>query len=222
MNYHHFTILFAMIFAAYALRIGILFLDYEQKTDYYTQLGNRLYIASGAAADVLMEQGKVAVDNGVAFDTFMDIMYASLGIIDNPAQRQAFMDAVMLFAVFDGEKVCVRLAKGDWEKEDWSEFIKEEKVNQPGIIVAIQGYPNYIFVKGNQSEIYYLTEKEWYQVYHREKCEILPSAEVEEMLHTCVSVKDCVKAGAYACERCIRNGVHAPSKIYLDKEPAMP
>ena len=101
---------------------------------------------------------------------------------------------------------------------DESELLRS--IEQPGMIVVFQGYPirstmetyNRVVVAGAQiyrDEVYYLEEKGWYKVYHSSSCEDVksnPNVDTSTIYYT---VEDCVKEGAYGCEKCTE-GVQVP------------
>lgn len=101
---------------------------------------------------------------------------------------------------------------------DESELVRS--IEQPGMLVIFQGYPirgtketyNRVAFAGARiykDKIYYLEEKGWYKVYHSstcEECQKNPNVDLSTIYYT---VEDCVKEGAYGCEKCTE-GVHVP------------
>lgn len=97
-------------------------------------------------------------------------------------------------------------------------------IDDPCMIVLFQGYPygsgvdntyNRFVIAGariKKSEVYYLEQKGWYFVYHKDGCMELEKEDgilfLDEPYYT---IEDCVKKGAYACPYCVENGVHAPN-----------
>lgn len=101
------------------------------------------------------------------------------------------------------------------KQEEWAEYI--EDVN---IVVVFQGYPygpdrNYTYNKIASSGAniikkfkYYVEEKSWYLLAHRQGCEKLKNNDMV-LEETFDSIEECVRLGAYCCE-CIENGARVP------------
>lgn len=102
-------------------------------------------------------------------------------------------------------------------KEDWNMYLETNSM-----FVVFQGYPygteagetyNKILSAGakiSKKNTYYLEQKDWYLVYHKDTCEELDKNEVLFMEEPFYEVKDCVRAGAYACPICSPEGALAP------------
>ena len=101
---------------------------------------------------------------------------------------------------------------------DESELLRS--IEQPGMIVVFQGYPihstketyNRVAIAGAQiyrDEIYYLEEKGWYKVYHVSTCTEVKTNPNIDQTTVYYTVEDCVKQGAYGCEKCT-DGVNVP------------
>lgn len=101
------------------------------------------------------------------------------------------------------------------KRDEWADYIKD--VN---ILVVFQGYPygpgrDYTFNKiasvgANliKKHRYYVEEKSWYNLAHREGCERIRNNEMI-LNETFDTIEECAKLGAYCCE-CIEYGARAP------------
>jgi len=105
MRYHHFTILFVIIFAVFSLRMSIAVSGYEKSADAYAKVERSFYAAADAAGEALCRYGKseIITDKGAAYDSFIYSMYASLGITDDPAKREEFLNYMPMFSVLANE-----------------------------------------------------------------------------------------------------------------------
>ncbi len=346
MHYHHYSILFVIVFMVFAMRMQVAVSRYEQTAENYTQIERSFYAAADMAGEALCNYGAsgIITDKAAALDAFLSSMYASLGILDNPAEREAFLNYIPMFAVLanDGFYICF---EDEYEKEDgyhyktrnWSEcmpysysdadfvyrftldglvtifdrnglidgtvrlyratqeellgdpvyadlrFLRPDSflfnaesfnsikqtavitniqdamryyinnhnriakdngiayefalpvidnsvwarsIEHPGVLVMIQGYPvdttgglyynQYVFVGAQlyKSEPYYITPWGWHPTYHRRNCDTLRAADASILLHPFYSVEECVKQGAYACEKCVPDGALPPDIIY--------
>ena len=111
MRYHHFTILFVIIFAVFSLRMSMSVSGYEKAADSYAKIERSFYAAADAAGEALCRYGisEIITDRGAAYDAFFNSMYASLGIMDNPAKKEEFLNYIPLFAVIENEGFYVYL-----------------------------------------------------------------------------------------------------------------
>lgn len=101
------------------------------------------------------------------------------------------------------------------KQDEWAQYIDD--VN---ILVVFQGYPygpdrdyTYNKIASARANIvkkprYYVEEKSWYLLVHRQGCEKLIDNDMifEETFDT---IEECVKLGAYCCE-CIEHGARVP------------
>lgn len=107
---------------------------------------------------------------------------------------------------------------------DNSDYIRS--IENPSVIAIFQGYPygtspeytyNRIAMAGakiTKDDVYYLEQKSWYYLYHKENCERLQeSTYLIDLNHPYYSEEDCIQKGAYACEICINGGVNVPEYI---------
>lgn len=101
MNYHHFSILFVIVFAVFAMRMSLVVSRYENTADSYAKIERSFYAAADAAGEALCRYGKsgVITDRDAAYNTFLYSMYASLGIMDNPAKKEELLNYIPMFAV---------------------------------------------------------------------------------------------------------------------------
>ncbi len=102
-------------------------------------------------------------------------------------------------------------------KKDWDKYLETNSM-----FVVFQGYPygieageiyNRILSAGakiSKKNVYYLEQKGWYLLYHKDTCEKLGITGSLAMEEPYYEVKDCVKAGAYACPICSPEGALAP------------
>lgn len=102
------------------------------------------------------------------------------------------------------------------KEDEWAQYIDD--VN---MLVVFQGYPygpdrDYTYNKiasagANivKKQRYYVEEKSWYLLVHRQGCEKLIDNDMiyEETFDT---IEECVKLGAYSCE-CIEHGARVPN-----------
>lgn len=102
--------------------------------------------------------------------------------------------------------------------EEWAPFLDEVSM-----YVVFQGYPygkqlgetyNRIAsagVKVSKKQAYYLEQKGWYLVYHRESCPELKGGGTLFLDEPLYDIQSCCKKGAYACPICNQNnGANAP------------
>ncbi|MDF2845412.1 MAG: putative rane protein [Herbinix sp.] len=99
-------------------------------------------------------------------------------------------------------------------KDDWELYLETNSM-----FVVFQGYPygtearetyNRIVSAGakiSKKNVYYLEQKDWYLIYHKDTCEELGKNGILFMEAPYYEVKECVKAGAYACPICSSEGV---------------
>lgn len=104
-----------------------------------------------------------------------------------------------------------------------SEWIRS--IDNPCMVVMFQGYPfgndvdntyNRFAIAGariKKNDVYYLEQKNWYYLYHKENCPELKKSGIYFLDEPLYSVYDCTKKGAYACPYCCPDGVHAPDYI---------
>lgn len=103
---------------------------------------------------------------------------------------------------------------------EWTETIKG-----PGVLVIFQGMPlwedgdiiynNIAFSGGGiqYGTIYYIEQKEWYYIYHKDGCpELENNSNISEKKY--YSAKSCIELGAYGCEQCDPTSVHVPEYSY--------
>lgn len=99
-------------------------------------------------------------------------------------------------------------------------------LNNISIFVVFQGYPygNEAYevynrfgaagAKISKNQVYYIEQVDWYLVYHKSDCPELKDAMLYDN-KVRYSIKECVSEGAYGCEKCLPNEIHAPYyKIY--------
>lgn len=104
------------------------------------------------------------------------------------------------------------------KNEEWAPFLDEVSM-----YVVFQGYPyghqrgetyNRIASAGakvSKKQAYYLEQKSWYLVYHRESCPELQGGGTLFMDEPLYDIQSCCKRGAYACPLCNQNnGANAP------------
>lgn len=106
---------------------------------------------------------------------------------------------------------------------DNSEWIRT--IDNPSIIVLFQGYPygvgtRYIFnrmsiagARVKKSHVFYIEQKEWYLLYHKENCPQLMGNGIIHLTQPYYRLIDCVKEGAYACSTCNETGAFPPSYV---------
>ena len=124
MRYHHFTILFVIIFAVFSLRMSMSVSGYEKAADSYAKIERSFYAAADAAGEALCRYGisEIITDRGAAYDAFFNSMYASLGILDEPAKREDFLNYIPLFVVLENDAFyvyfenCGRICSFTWNK----------------------------------------------------------------------------------------------------------
>lgn len=95
-------------------------------------------------------------------------------------------------------------------------------IDDPCIIIMFQGYPfkngiedtyNRFAIAGariKKSTVYYLEQKEWYYLYHKNDCVEFKKDGIFFLEEPYYTVFDCAKKGAYACPICNETGVYAP------------
>lgn len=78
---------------------------YEKAADAYALIERSFYAAADAAGEALCRYGgsEIITDKAVAYDTFVQSMYAALGILDSPAKREEFLSYIPLFGVLTNE-----------------------------------------------------------------------------------------------------------------------
>ncbi len=99
---------------------------------------------------------------------------------------------------------------------DW-----QKALEGTGIMVFFQGLPliegsrrvynRFAYSGGGirKKSAYYIEQRGWYYVYHKETCtELEENSYIRDEQYG--SVEDCAKLGAYACEICCPAGVHEP------------
>lgn len=104
-------------------------------------------------------------------------------------------------------------------EEDWAPYL-----DNVSMYVVFQGYPygsevgefyNRIATAGakiSKSRAYYLEQKGWYLVYHREDCPELLKESLVFLDEPLYDIHSCARAGAYACPICNGNsGMNAPN-----------
>ena len=119
MQYHHFTILFVIIFTVFSLKVQIVVSQYEQTMDRYSMIERSFYDAADAAGEVLCKYGAsgIMTDREAAYNNFLYSMYAALGIMDNPVEREEFLKYIPMFAVLDEDGFYI-FFEDEYEKED--------------------------------------------------------------------------------------------------------
>jgi len=119
MNYHHFTILFVIIFSVFALRTAVVVSRYEQTADNYTEVQRSFYAAADEAGEALCRYSGsgIITDKSAAYENFLYSMYASLGIMDNPAKREEFLKYIPMFAVLADDGFYIYF-EDEYEGED--------------------------------------------------------------------------------------------------------
>lgn len=124
MSYHHFTILFVIIFAVISMKIQVMISKYELAADNYVQIERSFFVAADTAGKALCRYGTsgIITDKGAAFDYFLYSMYASLGIMDNPAKREELLNYIPMFAVLAEEGFYIRF-EDEYEKEDGFHYV---------------------------------------------------------------------------------------------------
>ena len=102
-------------------------------------------------------------------------------------------------------------------EDDWILYLETNSM-----FVVFQGYPygteageiyNRIVSAGakiSKKNVYYLEQKDWYLIYHKETCDELSKNGILFMEAPYYEANECVKAGAYACPICSSEGVQAP------------
>jgi len=94
------------------------------------------------------------------------------------------------------------------------------------MFIVFQGYPyggevgetynrfNSAGAKVSKRRKYYVEQKGWYLIYHRENCPDLLKSGIILREEPFYDIESCVKEGCYACPYCFKqNGVHAPGII---------
>lgn len=101
--------------------------------------------------------------------------------------------------------------------DEWALYIDDI-----GLIVVFQGYPygseagetyNRIASAGakvSKNQVYYIEQKGWYLVYHREICPELSKPGIILKDEPYYDPIECAKQGAYQCPVCMENGIYAP------------
>jgi len=119
MQYHHFTILFVIIFTVFALKMQLVVSHYEQAMDSYARTERSFYAAADAAGEALCRYGAstILTDKEAAYHNFLYFLYAALGIMDNPAKREELLNYIPMFAVLDEEGFYIYFAD-EYEGED--------------------------------------------------------------------------------------------------------
>ncbi|MFT4143302.1 MAG: hypothetical protein QM644_02515, partial [Mobilitalea sp.] len=102
-------------------------------------------------------------------------------------------------------------------EDNWDMYLETNSM-----FVVFQGYPygteigetyNRIVSAGakiSKKKVYYLEQKDWYLIYHKNTCEELSKNGILFMEDPYYEVEECVKTGAYACPICSLEGALAP------------
>jgi hypothetical protein len=102
-------------------------------------------------------------------------------------------------------------------EDEWAPFL-----NDVSMFVVFQGYPygtgdgeNYNRVaaagaKVTKREAYFIEQKGWYLIYHKEDCPELKKEGIILWDEPLYDQLDCAKKGCYQCPVCFKNGIHAP------------
>lgn len=119
MQYHHFTILFVIIFTVFVLKMQLVVSRYEQAADSYEQIEQSFYAAADAAGEALCRYGAstILTDKEAAYHSFFCSLYAALGIMDNPAKREELLKYIPMFAVLDEDGFYIYF-EDEYERED--------------------------------------------------------------------------------------------------------
>lgn len=119
MSYHHFTILFVIIFAVFFLKMQVVVSKYEQSVENYAKMERSFYAAADVAGEALCQFGTsgIIMDKRAAYDSFLASLYASLDIMDKPAQREELAKYIPMFAVLDVEGFYI-FFEDEYEKAD--------------------------------------------------------------------------------------------------------
>lgn len=119
MSYHHFTILFVIIFVVFCLKIQVVVSKYEQSVENYAKMERSFYAAADTAGEALCQYGAsgIIMDKRAAYDSFLASLYASLDIMDKPAKREELANYIPMFAVLDEEGFYI-LFEDEYEKAD--------------------------------------------------------------------------------------------------------
>ena len=119
MDYHHFTILFVIIFSTFVLRTSVVVSRYEQTADNYTAVQRSFYAAADEAGDAFCRYGEAGIvtDKSAAYESFLYSMYASLGIMDNPIKREEFLNCIPMFAVLENDGFSINF-EDEYKGED--------------------------------------------------------------------------------------------------------
>lgn len=103
---------------------------------------------------------------------------------------------------------------------DNSEWVRS--MDYPSMFILFQGHPvgtgmdrynrfSFAGAKIRKSEVYYLEQKSWYYLYHKDGCtELHKDTYTIDKLNPYYDEKDCIIQGAYACELCITTGARVP------------
>lgn len=96
---------------------------------------------------------------------------------------------------------------------DNSDFVRS--IEHTSILIIFQGYPygigidelyNRVSVAGaniNKETVYYVEQKNWYYLYHKESCSVVMDLTAEvDIYRPYYNISDCVADGAYACSLC--------------------
>ena len=103
------------------------------------------------------------------------------------------------------------------KEDEWNQYLETNSM-----FVVFQGYPygtetgetyNRIASAGakiSKKNVYYLEQKDWYLIYHKDTCEELSKNGILFMDDPFYEVEECVKAGAFGCSLCSPEGAQAP------------
>lgn len=105
------------------------------------------------------------------------------------------------------------IKKGDWEPY----------LDNVSMLVVFQGYPygnetgefyNRFASAGakiSKRKTYYIEQKEWYLIYHRDGCPELSRSGIVFWDEPYYDPLECVKQGCYQCPVCFQSGIYAPN-----------
>jgi hypothetical protein len=103
---------------------------------------------------------------------------------------------------------------------DNSEWMRS--IDNPCMIVLFQGYPlkhgdgetyNRYIISGakiDKNHVFYLEQKEWFYLYHKDTCSELLKDELIIAKEPHYTILECVNKGAYACPFCNETGAYPP------------
>lgn len=137
------------------------------------------------------------------------------------------LEEAMAYHISRHNKIAVRngisynFSLPGMNEEDWAPY-----VDDIGMFVVFQGYPfgtgvgevyNRIAAAGakvSKRETYYMEQKGWYLIYHRNDCSELELGGLIMMDEPLVEESMAYSKGAYQCPICFPNGIHAPDYIF--------